>query len=192
LSRIKGQDKKLRKEPEVLREYDSVIKEQLASGVIERVVELKRPDGVYYIPHLAVIRKEASTTKLRVVYDTLAKSGKEGTSLNDCLHKGPSLTPLSFDILIRFRNKQVALIGDIEKAFLNLEVDKEDRDFLRFLWFDDVYDPTSKVVVYRFCCVVFGLNASPFLLNATLRHHISKFKEEDRICQENDRKFLCR
>lgn len=33
--------------------------------------------------------------------------------------------------------------------------------------------------MYRFCHVVFGLNASPFLLNATLRHHISKFKEED-------------
>ena len=40
LSRMKGQVKTLRKEPEVLRKYDSVIKEQLASGVIERVVEL--------------------------------------------------------------------------------------------------------------------------------------------------------
>ena len=35
------------------------------------------------------------------------------------------------------------------------------------------------IVVYRFCRVVFGLNASPFLLNATLRHHISKFSEVD-------------
>ena len=179
LSRMKGQVRKLRKEPEILREYDSVIKEQLASGVIERVVELERSDGVYYIPHLAVIRKEASTTKLRVVYDASAKSGKEGTSLNDCLHKGPSLTPLLFDILVRFREKRVALIGDIEKAFLNIEVDKEDRDFLRFLWFDDVYDPTSKVVVYRFCRVVFGLNASPFLLNGTIRHHLATFAEVD-------------
>ena len=33
--------------------------------------------------------------------------------------------------------------------------------------------------MYRFCHVVFGLTASPFLLNATLRHHISKFMEED-------------
>ena len=95
------------------------------------------------------------------------------------MHNGPSLTPLLFDILIRFREKRVALIGDIEKAFLNIEVDKEDRDFLRFLWFDDVYDPTSKVVLYRFYFVVFGLNASPFLLNATLRDQISKYKYED-------------
>ena len=179
LSRMKGQVRKLRKEPEVLREYDSVIKEQLASGVIERVEKSGQADRVHYIPHLAVIRKEASITKLRVVYDASAKSGKESASLNDCLHKGPSLTPLLFDILLRFREKRVAPIGDVEKAFLNIEVHKADRDFLRFLCLDGVSDPSSEILVYRFCRVVFGLNESPFLLNATLRHHISKFKDED-------------
>ena len=33
--------------------------------------------------------------------------------------------------------------------------------------------------MYRFCRVVFGLNASPFLLNATLWHHISKYNSID-------------
>ena len=118
------------------REYDSVIKEQIASGVIERVEESGKADRVHYIPHLAVILKEASTTKLRVVHDMSAKSGKESASLNDCLHKGPSLTPFLFNILLRFREKRVALIGYIEKAFFNFEVDKEDRDFLRYLWLE--------------------------------------------------------
>lgn len=179
LAHMKGQVKKLRKEPEVLQEYDSVIKCQLVSGVIERVAELEESDRVYYNPHLAVIRKEATTTKLRVVYDTSAKSGKGGVSLNDCLHKGPSLTPLLFDILVRFREKRVALVGDIEKAFLNIEVDKADGDFLRFPWLENASQPESKIAVYRFCRVVFGLNASPFRLNATLRYHISRFKDED-------------
>lgn len=174
LSRMKGQIRKLRKEPEVLEEYNEVIKEQLTSGVIESVTKLERADKVHYIPHLAVVRKEASTTKVRIVYDASAKLGKGGTSLNDCLHVGPSLNPLLFDILVRFREKRVALVGDIEKAFLNIEVAERDRDCLRFLWCEDVHKPDSKIVVYRFCCVVFGLNASPFLLNATLRYHISK------------------
>ena len=179
LSRMKSQIRKLRKEPDILQEYDSVKKEQLDSGVIEKVAQLEETDRGHYIPHLAVIRREASTTKLRVVYDASAKAGKGGTSLNDCLHKGPSLNPLLFDILLRFREKRVALIGDIEKAFLNIEVDSADRDYLRFLWLENVRDPCSRIAVYRFCRVVFGLNASPFLLNATLRHHISKFKDED-------------
>ena len=174
LSRMKGQIRKLRKEPEVLEEYNEVIKEQFTSGVIESVTELERADKVHYIPHLAVVRKEASTTKVRVVYDASAKLGKGGTSLNDCLHVGPSLNPLLFDILVRFREKRVALVGDIEKAFLNIEVAERDRDCLRFLWCEDVHKPDSKIVVDRFCRVVFGLNASPFLLNATLRYHISK------------------
>ena len=164
----------------VLDEYDAVIKEQLATGIIERVAELEKEEKVHYIPHLAVIRREASTTKLRIVYaDASSSEGKKSTSLNDCLHVGPSLNPLLFDILVRFREKRVVLIGDIEKVFLNVEVDKADRDCLRFLWLEDVHKPDSQIAVYRFSRVVFGLNASPFLLNATLRHHISKYKEVD-------------
>ena len=58
-------------------------------------------------------------------------------------------------------------------------MDKADRVFLRFLWLENASHPESKIAVYRFCRLAFGLNASPFLLNATLRYHISRFKDED-------------
>ena len=115
-------------------------------------MKLERSEKAYYIPHLAVIHREASTTKLRVVYDASAKSGKGGTSLNDCLHKGPSLNPLLFDILLRFREKRVALIGDIEKAFLNIEVDKGDRDFFP----DFCGSKTCATPPAKFLCIVFA------------------------------------
>ena len=63
-------------------------------------------------------------------------------------------------------------MGDIEKAFLNTEVDKEDRDFLRLLWLGDMSDRSSEIAVYRFCNVVFDLNVSHFLLNTMLRQHV--------------------
>ena len=108
-----------------------------------------------------------------MVYDASSKENKNVACLNDCLHAGPPLTPLLYNILLRFRENRVVLVGDIEKAFLNVEVDPEDRDCLRFLWVEKPPD-LSQVVVYRFCRVVFGLNGSPFLLNATLQHHIKR------------------
>ena len=48
--------------------------------------------------------------------------------------------PLALDILeilIRFRVQPIALVADIEKAFLVIAV-KEDRNILHFLWVDDI------------------------------------------------------
>ena len=178
-ARMKGQLRQLKREPELLKEYDRIIKEQAEQGIIEQVTSLEKADKVHYLPHQAVIRKDAVTTKVRIVYDASSKGSKSGTSLNDCLHVGPSLNPLLYSILIRFRENKVALVADIEKAFLNVEVNKEDRDCLRFLWVNDILNDDRDVIVYRFCRVVFGLNSSPFLLNATLRHHVSKYNDLD-------------
>ena len=117
-ARLKSLLRKLRKEPEILREYNSVIKDQLQAGIMERVYELEQAENVHYLPHQAVIRKEAETTNLRVVFDASSKEGKKGTSLNDC----SPLTPLLYDILVRFRENRIGLVADIEKAFLNLQV----------------------------------------------------------------------
>ena len=77
--------KRLRQDPEVLREYDNVIKEQLQRGIVEIVQNPNEGEigKVHYIPHHAVIRRDKSTTKLRVVYDASARSN--GVALNDCL-----------------------------------------------------------------------------------------------------------
>ena len=142
---MKSQVKRLRKQPNILVEYDNIIKQQLDAGVIERVPELDTAEKVHYLPHQAVVRQNAQTTKVRVVYDASAKDLKSNTSLNDCLHIGPSLNPLLLDILLRFRVNRVALVVDIEKAFLNVGVDKDDRDCLRFLWPDVPNDSKSEV-----------------------------------------------
>jgi len=77
--------------------------------------------------------------------------------LNDCLLPGPALTPLIFDILSRFRFHKVALIGDLEKAFLNIEINPEERNLLRVLWIDDINSTNPEVITLRFTRLVFGL-----------------------------------
>ena len=178
-TRLKSLLGRLRNEPEILREYDKVIREQLKAGVIERVYQSDEGGKVHYLPHQAVIRKEAETMKLRVVFDASSKEGKRGTSLNDCLHVGPPLTPLLYDILLRFRENRIGIVADIEKAFLNIEVDEKDKDCLKFLWVEDPFDDNSRIVIFRFCHVVFGVNCSPFLLNGTLRTHLQKYEHDD-------------
>ena len=143
-----------------MEEYDSVIKDQLNKGIIERVdsSEPSITGRTHYIPHHPVIRRDKETTKLRVVYDASAKT-QGHPSLNDCLYSGPCLLPSILDVVIRFRFKKIALVADIEKAFLMVSIVPCDRDALRFLWLDDATRDNPTEVVYRFCRVVFGVTS---------------------------------
>ena len=60
-----------------------------------------------------------------------------------------------------------------------VSVNAEDRDALRFLWISNIEEPDHKVVVYQFTRVAFGVSSSPFLLNATLKHHIETYQDSD-------------
>ena len=83
-----------------MKKYDSVFKEQKDLGIIEEVSESSALGETHYMPHHPVIRDDHSTTKLRIGFD--ASSETDGPSLNDCLYKGPQMTPLIYDILLRF------------------------------------------------------------------------------------------
>ena len=56
--------------------------------------------------------------------------------------------------------KIIALVGDFKKAFLGVGIAEEDGDVLRFLWVDGLGDKKPGLVLYQFCRVVFGVNAS--------------------------------
>ena len=180
VARLSSHLKRLRRDTEILKEYDSIIQDQLRSGVIEQVDTSKCPDigKVHYLPHHGVVRRDSMSTKLRIVFDASSKATSNSPSLNDCLCSRPALAPIIFKILLRFRERKIALVADIEKAFLNIGVHEEDRDVLRFLWVDCLEKEDPELVLCRFCRVVFGVNSSPFLLNATLQHHISQYSSD--------------
>ena len=175
--RLEHTHRMLKKQPETLREYDRVMKDQLEAGVVEEVSTTGEPGKTHYLPHRAVIREDKKSTKLRVVFDASAKNN--GPSLNDCLYKGPPMTPQLYNILMRFRTYQIALTADVEKAFLQILVAPEDRDYMRFLWYKDPFSDNPEAVRYRFARVIFGVNSSPFLLNGTLRVHMERFNTVD-------------
>ena len=119
------------------------------------------------------MRRDKETTKVRIVYDASARS--TGPSLNDCLYPGPKFNQKILDILLRFWSHPIPLTADIEKAFLIVSIAEQDRDVLRFLWFDNVLLEKPATIELRFARVVFGVSASPFLFNATVKHHLEMY-----------------
>ena len=69
----------------------------------------------------------------------------------------------------------IGILADIKQAFLNVEISKEDIDFLRFLLFDE---DSGEVWICRFLRVLFGLTPSPFRLNGSDKHRLA-------LCYEN-------
>ena len=177
--RLQALMKRLKSKPEMLAEYDKIIQDQLAEGIIEVVPEKGSEVGrIHYIPHKAVVRNDKDTTKMRIVFDASAKG--RGPSLNNCLEPGPNLLPELFNVLIRFRFHRVAVVADIEKAFLNIDIAARDRDVLRFLWVKSLEDVNPEIQSLRITRVTFGVNSSVFLLTGTIRSNLKKYEEEDR------------
>ena len=176
-NRLVSLKRRLDKNCELKEEYNNIIQGYKREGIVEEVDTLGCPGKVHYLPHQPVVRNEKETTKVRIVFDGSAKS--DGASINQCLYSGPCLLTLIFDILLRFRMFRIGLISDIQQAFLNVAISEDDRDVLRFLWFDDIFSNNPKVIILRFLRVVFGIICSPFLLNGTIHYHLSKYSSID-------------
>lgn len=107
----------------------------------------------------------------------LSKSKWLSTSLHS-LPKRP--------LLNHFTIRSLECLPTFEKAFLHVQLHKDDRDYSRFLWLSDPTNPKSKFHTYRFKVVLFGATCSPFMLNATRIHHLSQYNSTiyHKICLE--------
>ena len=69
----------------------------------------------YNLPHFHVLREDKETTKVRIVYDSVAIYG--GIS-HDSMLPGPKLSKMSFfNALLRFWSYLVALVVDLTEWF---------------------------------------------------------------------------
>ena len=114
--------------------YKNEMEKLLASEFVEPV-EIK-DEPAYYISHHHVIRPENESTPVRTVWNS-AKKNSFGFCMNDALHKGPDLLNQIFKCIIGFRENTIAFIGDIRKMFNMVSIRKEDRQFHRFLWWNE-------------------------------------------------------
>jgi hypothetical protein len=86
----------------------------------------------------------------------------DGLSLNDALEKGPCLMNSLFDVLIGWRQNEVAFDGDVSKMFNQIAaVHSNDQKYHRLLWRDGETDREHDV--YQWVRLSFGDKPAPDL-----------------------------
>ena len=173
--RLKGLRTRLWKDNGLMIQYNNIFKDYLDNGIIERVdTPADNKELAHYLLHHPVVREDKETTKVHVVFDASSKM-KTQRSLNDALPSSPCLLPFLQEILLRFRIGKIGLLADIKQAFLQISINKEHCELVRFLWYEDIYKENPELVTLRDCRVVFGLPCSPFLGNGTISAHLEQF-----------------
>ncbi|XP_065078771.1 uncharacterized protein LOC135701764 [Ochlerotatus camptorhynchus] len=117
--RLKCLERRLERDPKL---YDSV-RQQIADyefkGYIHVVTDEERakfdPRRTWYLP-LGVVLNPNKPGKVRVIWDAAAKVN--GVSLNTMLLKGPDLLTPQMSVTFKFREREVAMSGDIQEMFL--------------------------------------------------------------------------
>ena len=127
-------------------QYNNILQDYEKEGIIEQVNEVCEQGTSHYLPHRAV-KENRNKSKVRIAFDGFSKQ-KDQPALKELLHSGPCLLPLLYDILLRFRLGTITITADIKQAFLHILVDKKDQNFLRFLWYDDIFSYDPNIIVY--------------------------------------------
>ncbi|KAG5895744.1 hypothetical protein JTB14_029514 [Gonioctena quinquepunctata] len=199
LARVKSLTSKLIRNS-ALFEYDSAVREYIKSSCAEMIGDVsvssmdfpKNITHLYFMPHRPVYREDKTTTKLRVVFDASAHAPGLA-SLNELLNPGENLMPDIVTILMNFRVGNVAVISDIEKAFLQIVLAECDRDSHSFLWYSSKLADVKNLpnlTRFRMTRATFGVTSSPFFLAAVIKHHLSIQPEKYKVtCETLDNSF---
>ena len=75
------------------------------------------------------VLKDSATTPVRLVSNSSFANGS--TNLNNLLVKGPNTLNCLFTNLVRFRGYEIALVGDISKAYNSIKTGEVERHVRR-------------------------------------------------------------
>ncbi|XP_011702559.1 PREDICTED: uncharacterized protein LOC105458736 [Wasmannia auropunctata] len=185
LKRLHSILRRLDRDPELKTQYTQ---EYLKSGHMSKVHRNAEftDEIAYYLPHHAVVKEERTTTKLRVVFDVFCKT-TTGKSLNDILtiRVGPTIQSELFEIILRFRQHQYVLTGDIEQMYRQIYVDPKQRNLQRVLWKND---STSQIEEFVLNTVTFGVASASFLAVTSDSTRVTTGEPKNK--QNNIKRFL--
>ena len=116
LAMLASTERRLAKSPVHATVYDNQVKDMVNREVTRKLSkdEIDNYKGpVHYISHHEVLKPDSKSTLVRIVFNSSANY--MGHVLNDYWAKGPDLLNNLLGVLIRFRENEVAFMGDISK-----------------------------------------------------------------------------
>ncbi|XP_077282596.1 uncharacterized protein LOC143908711 [Temnothorax americanus] len=175
LNRLRSLERRFDKDPNLRVRYSNFIHEYIDLGHVRQILEEDPNEpGAYYMPHHCVLKEDAKSTKLRVVFDASCKADS-GLSLNDIMMVGPVIQDDLFSILLRFRIHFYVLVADIVKMYRQVLVHPSQTKLQRFLWRDD---KTLDVQTFESLVVTFGEAAAAFLVIRCLIDLAERYEKE--------------
>ena len=102
---------------------------------------------IWYISHLVAPNPHSSSTPVRIVWNSSQEF--KGMSLNNLLHKGPDVLNQIRGVLLRFRSRLYAALGDVKKMYNSVWLKDEEVHLHRFLWRDNPDDEIGVFAVVR-------------------------------------------
>ena len=96
------------------------------------------------------------------------------------MNPGPPTQPLLWDILIRSRVASVYIVGDVTKAFLQIELHEDDRDAFRFIY--GLRNERERK--FRSKRLPFGGESSPFVLGGVIQYHLEVADGDEKVKQD--------
>ena len=176
IKKLEATERRLTKNPEQAEAYDKQMVEMNEMKFSRKLSkkELEEYKGpVHYVSHHEVLRPESKSTPVRIVFNSSAVF--QGHRLNDYWMKGPDLLNDLFGIVLRFRENEVAFIGDISKMYHRIRIPEADQHVHRFLWRNLRTDRETDVYVKT--VLTFGDKPAPAMAQIALRKTADEAKE---------------
>ncbi|XP_059223223.1 uncharacterized protein LOC131997003 [Stomoxys calcitrans] len=168
-------EKRLKADKDLDAILNKTISEYVSKGYITRVTsnDMLSAKKLWYLPIFPVFNKN-KPGKTRIVWDAAATVN--GVSLNSMLFKGPDLLSSLPDILFRFRQKSVAICGDIEQMFHQIFIREEDRNVQRFLWRAEDGDEEPNIFIMN--VMIFGASCAPCISQFVKNLNANKYRNQ--------------
>lgn len=176
--RMKALDRKLEKNLALKENVCQQIEDYQAKGYAHKITEAELSEtpkeAVWYLPLNVVVNPRKN--KVRLVWD--AAASVNGTSLNSELLKGPDMLVPLLRVINQFRERAIAIGGDIQEMYHQLRIRAEDKQAQRFVFRASA---TEKPQIYVMDVATFGATSSPcsaqFVKNLNAEQFAQEFPE---------------